>query len=357
MVAALANGQTVDIVRHAQQAQAAIAANDAASAKQELQAILKADPANSSVLANLGMVEFSQGEYAQAAHRFEAVLSHEPSLASAQAFLGMCKARLGAAEQAQKLLRDSLAQVTDKHLRVQAGLELVKSYSETGMNEKAAATLNQLMDSDPTDPEVLYAFYRIHSEMAAAALAKLTAQDPDSAWVHEVLGQNMLAQEQFSGAAEEFRKAIAVAPAAGGLHYQLGEALLRAARNEENRAAAEKEFLSELQINQRDAASLLKLTEIEMERGHSQQARVLVTRALSVRPGYAEAHATFAKILEQQGDQATAVSELETAERLAPDTKTTHYQLAQLYRVQGRTADADREIALFKRAASGEPRP
>jgi predicted Zn-dependent protease len=213
------------------------------------------------------------------------------------------------------------------------------------------------MKSDPTDPEVLYASYRVHSEMASAALAKLSAHDPNSAWVHEVLGQNLMAQEQYSGAAEEFRKAIAAAPTLGGLHYQLGQALLQEARNEENRSAAEKEFSSELRIDQRDAGSLLKLGQIEIERRNYEQASVLVKRALSIRPRYAEGHATLAKILEQRGDPATAIMELEIAERLAPDTKTTHYQLAQLYRAQGRTADADREVALFKRITSGEARP
>ena len=325
-------------------------------AKHELLAILKADPANSSVLANLGMVEFSQGEYSAAAGHFEAALSHAPTLASAQAFLGMCKLRLGATEEAQKLLQDSVPRVTDKHLRVEAGLELVKSFSESGIDDKAESALRQLAESYPTDPDVLYSLYRVHSETASAALAKLTALNPNSAWVHEVLGQNLMAQEQYAGAAEEFRKALAIAPRLNGLHYQLGEALLQEARNEENRAAAEQEFLSELRMNQRDAPSLLKLGQIEIERRNYEQARVLLKRALGIRPGYAEAHATFAKILEQHGDLATAIAELETAERLAPDTKTTHYQLAQLYRAQGRTADADREIALFKRM-SGEPRP
>ena len=303
------------------------------------------------------MVEFSQAEYRAAASHFEAALSHAPTLASAQAFLGMCKLRLGATEEAQKLLQDSVPRVTDQHLRVQAGLELVKSFSETGRNDKAELTLRQLAESYPADPEVLYSLYRVHSEMASAALAKLTALDPNSAWVHEVLGQNLMAQEQYAAAAEEFRKALAVAPRLNGLHYQLGEALLQEVRNAENRAAAETEFLTELQMNPGDEPSLLKLSEIEIDRTNYDQARSLVRRALNIRPDDAEAHSTFAKILEKRGDLKTATAELEMAERLAPDTKATHYRLAQLYRAQGRTADADREIALFKRITSGEGPP
>jgi protein O-GlcNAc transferase len=107
-------------------------------------------------------------------------------------------------------------------------------------------------------------------------------------------------------------------------------------------------------MNQRDTPSLLKLAEIEIDRMKYDKARTFIERALSIRPGYAEAHATLAKTLEKQGDLTTATAELETAERLAPETKTTHYHLAQLYRAQGRTADAEREVALFRRITSGE---
>jgi Flp pilus assembly protein TadD len=68
----------------------------------------------------------------------------------------------------------------------------------------------------------------------------------------------------------------------------------------------------------------------------------------------AEAHAGLGKVLDQEGDAAGAIRELEQAAQLAPNARTTHYKLAQLYRAQGRAADADRELALFRKLAEFE---
>jgi tetratricopeptide (TPR) repeat protein len=344
-----------EFAQHAKKAQSAIATNNAAVAKEELRAMLKIAPGNANTLANLGMVEFSQGEYAEAAREFEAALTHEPSLWSARAFLGMCKVRLGATEQGQKFLEESLSHVTDRQLHVDSGLALVQCYSISGAFGRAESVLNELKELDSGNPKVLYALYRLHAEMASAALRELTVSDPNSAWVHEVLGQNFMSQEQYSQAAVEFQKALDRNPSLAGLHYQLGEAQLSAARTPENQSKAELEFLAELQMNPRDVNSLVALAEINSERGAYADAKSFATRALAAQTGSAKAHATLAKILEQEGDIKDATAELETAEKLAPEVKTTHYRLSQLYRAQGRTADSDREVAVFRRLSAAEP--
>ncbi|HVT91497.1 MAG TPA: tetratricopeptide repeat protein [Bryobacteraceae bacterium] len=339
---------------HARSAQAAIAANDAPAAKRELEAMLKIDPANVDAHANLGMIEFVQGEYREAAGHFETAISGSPSLAAARAFLGMCHLRLGQTEQGRKSIEEALPQVTDKTLRLQAGLELVRSYSESGLAAQAAPVLDRLAKLDPRNPQVLYAMYRLHADLSSAALRQLAEDDPDSAWVHEVLGQNYMAQERYAGAVREFRLAVERGPQLTGLHYQLGEALFAAERSEENRVLAEKEFLAELKMNPGDAGSLYQLGEIAIERSKLSEAKSLFSRAIALRPEMAEAHAGLGKVLDQEGDAAGAIRELEQAAQLAPNARTTHYKLAQLYRAQGRAADADRELALFRKLAEFE---
>ena len=44
----------------------------------------------------------------------------------------------------------------------------------------------------------------------------------------------------------------------------------------------------------------------------------------------------------------------ETAALMRPDVKTTHYRLAKLYRAEGRTAEADRELATFRKLSEAE---
>jgi tetratricopeptide (TPR) repeat protein len=347
-------GQSDELARHANKANAALQANDATTARLELQEILKSDPGNVNARANLGVIEYLAGNYADAAGDFESALSMSSSPWSARAFLGLCKARLGAADEARKLLEQSLPHITDRALHLQSSLELVRLYSESGSLADAEPVLKELQASDPANPEMLYASYRLHSELASAALRKLSATGPDTPWLHEVLGQNYLALEQYDPAIEEFRKAVSSGPRITGLHYQLGEALFAAARTETNRTLAEKEFEAELQLNPGDSGSLEKLGEIALERQDYNQAKLLLNRALSERPSFAEAHAALAKILEHEGDAKDAIAELEASARLAPEERTTHYRLAQLYRMQRRVADADRELSLFQTLSAAE---
>ncbi len=346
--------QKNEISEHARRAQAAIQSNNADVAIQELKALLRLDPTNVNAMASLGMVEYSRAEYALAARQFEAVLSRSPGMTNARTFLGMCEVRIGNVRRGQELLEDSFPHVTDKALRTQAGLELIRSYSMTSTIQKSEPVINALAQLDPENPEVLYTFYRVHSELASTALQKLTQVAKDSVWVHEILAQNFMAQEQYPAAIKEYKKALELGTHTLGLHYQLGEALFAEARTEANRAAAEKELLAELQLNPSDADSIYKLGEIALERSDRARAKQLLLRALELRPQFASAHAALGRLLSDEGNIEAAVQHLEAAALAAPEVKTTHYRLSKLYRVQGRTQDAERELATFRKLSEAE---
>ena len=348
---------TADLSQHAKKAQEAIAANNAAEAKRELQAVIALDPKNIGAYANLGIVEFLQADYEGAATNFQQALKLDPSSASAKAFLGMCQLHRGEDVTGRRLIEESLNGVADRHLHVQAGLELVKSYSDSGLLEKAAATIGELSRFDPGNPEVLYSAYRIYSARASSNLQKLAQDYPDSLWLHEVLGQNYMTQERYPQAAEEFRKAIQKGPQVNGLHYQLGEALLSEERTEENRKLAEEQFQAELALNPGDAESLCKLAEIEVERANLDKARVLTGQCLALRPSLAEGHSILGSLAEKRGDLNEAIREFEIAERLAPGVKNTHYRLSMLFKKAGRSEDAQRELALYRKLADAEREP
>jgi tetratricopeptide (TPR) repeat protein len=348
-----AGDRKVEISQHASRAQAAIQANNADLAIAELEALLRIDPANVNAIASLGMVEYTKGDYAAAARQFEAALSRSPGLTNARAFLGMCEVRSGNIQRGQKLLEDSFPQVADKTLRTQAGLELVRSYSLTATIGNAEPVMEALLQLDPKNPEVLYTAYRVHSELASEALHNLTEVAGNSVWVHEILAQNFMVQEQYSAAIKEYRKALGLSTTLG-LHYQLGEALFAEARTEANRTEAEKEFLAELELNPVDADSICKLGEIALERADTGKAKQLFLRAVELRPRLASAHAALGRILGDEGNTRAAIEHLEVAALIRPDVKTTHYRLATLYRVEGRTAEADRELAAFRKLSEAE---
>jgi tetratricopeptide (TPR) repeat protein len=352
-------GQTnkAEIAGHASRAQAAIQANHADVAVRELEALLRLDPGNVNARASLGMVAFTQGDYRRAAEQFKAALTLSPTLWSAKAFLGMCQIRLGLVSQGQESIEASLKHVEDNVLRNQAGLELIRTYSESGEIEKAVPVIKALRDRDPGNEDVLYSAYRVYSALAAAALQKLSTDGHDSARVHEILGQSMMAQERYSEAIQEYSKAIERNGRLAGLHLQLGQAILAASRTEENRQKAAAEFQTELEINPGDAEAAYQLGEIFYERSDWDKAKRWLLQAVELRPKFAEAQAALGRVLAQQGDQAGAIQHLEIAVAEAPDNAMAHYHLAQLYRKAGRANDADREFDRFRKLSASNKTP
>jgi tetratricopeptide (TPR) repeat protein len=349
-----AKGERDELSVHAARAQAAIRTNNAAAATEELQAILRIDPKNVNARANLGMVAFTQSDYEGAVRQFKAALVLSPSLWSAQAFMGMCEIRLGNILAGQRLIEASLPHVEDRSLRTQAGMDLVESYTAAADFPKALPILELLQRSDPTNTDVLYMAYRVHSELAANFLHDLNALAPDSVRVHEVLAQNFMTQEQYPAAVAEYRKAIERGPRLRGLHFELGQAILAQAPTAENRESAMKEFRAELEINPADPDSNFKLGEIAYAQSDLKKAKELFFRAIDLRSSFGEAQIALGKVLAEDGDEANAISHLELGIKLRPDDKTAHYHLAQLYRRNGRTSDAERELAIFKRLSNVE---
>jgi Flp pilus assembly protein TadD len=303
------------------------------------------------------MVRFTQGQFNEAKTQFEAALARSPRLWNAKAFLGMCEFRLGRPDHGRVLIEEALPKVNDSALRRQAGIELVNYYAAARMPERAPAVLKLLQQADPHDPEILYTAYRVYSDAATVALKNLSAAGADTPYIHAVLGQNYLSQDQFAKAELEFRRAIELGPRLLGLRYQLGQALFSQARTEENRKQAEQAFLGELELNPTDGATIYKLGEIAAERSDYVTAKNRFQQALALRPDLAEAHLGLGRILELDGDLRGAAQQLEAAVRLTPDDKVAHYRLARLLRTQGRDADADREMAEFRRLSAAEPPP
>src|SRR2546426_12087386 len=83
------------IEQHYKKAQEALRAKQDAIAIREFREILRLDPRNASAYANLGVIAFTEKDYAQACQEFQAALKLQPSLWNARAFLGMSELRLG----------------------------------------------------------------------------------------------------------------------------------------------------------------------------------------------------------------------------------------------------------------------
>jgi len=276
-------------------------------------------------------------------------LKLQPSLWNAQALLGMTELRSGNRHDAKPLMEESFGHVQDPNLRSQAGLDLIKLYYESKELDRVVDVLRALQGSSASDPVVLYNAYRTYSDLAARSLATLAQVAPESAQMHEILGQALTSQDNFPGAIVQYRKALEINPQISEIHVELGQMILTNSLDESGRQQAEKEFASALATDPNNAECEYMLGEIAWLRSKPQDAFTHYSRALEMRPEFVDAQIAVGRALTTLGQTTQALAHLEEAIRLDPQNEVAHYRLGQAYRKLGRTADAERESASFRK--------
>ncbi|HLI35391.1 MAG TPA: tetratricopeptide repeat protein [Terriglobia bacterium] len=353
-VAAAQSNTLREMQLHYERAQEALKANQPEMAEREFREMLRLDPHNASVYANLGALAYARGDYEQAAKAFHNAVTWQPSLWKAQAFLGMSELRLGRAREAETHLEKSFPHLQQPKLQSQVGSDLIALYSQTGEEDKAVDLLRTLERLNPSDPEVLYDAYRTYSDLAAHALAQLIKVAPDSGRMHEILAQTLMNQNDYPGAIEQYRKALQADPRLPGIHFELGQAILASSTDEKAREQAQKEFEAALAANPADADSEYELGEIAWLRSDLHSALEDYSRALAIRPDFAEAQIGLGKVLTAMGQPQKALEHLLDAARLDPQNEMAHYHLAMTYRKLGRAAEAEREWNTFQRLRNSQ---
>jgi len=338
-----------EIEQHYQRAQAALQARQNAVAAQEFRAILRLDPANASAHANLGVIAYDANDYAQASQEFRAALKLQPKLWNAQVFLGMSELRRGNTQEATPILQEAYRHVQDAGVRNRVAADLIAlSYKANDLNQ-AVDILRELEKARPSDPATLYMAYRTYSDLAAQHLAKLAEAAPESAQMHEVLGQLSASQDDFPEAVAQYRKALELDPGLPGVHFELGQMILANSTEEPARAEAESELKLALAFDPGNSESEYLLGEIEWLRSKPEEALKHYQKALALRPDYVDAQIAAGKALARLGDAEGALKFLSDAVAVDPRSEAAHYQLSQIYRKLGRTEDAERESETFRR--------
>jgi len=337
-----------EVKKYLEQAQQALKEKHLDAATQAYRAILKIDPANVEARANLGVVAMVRGDWAGAGAELQKALELQPSHWKVQALLGLCDLHLGRLPEATKLLSGSFLHLEDPKLRLEAGLQLVEVWYQSGELEKASTVLSQLQQLYPANAAVLYAAYRLHSDLAFQAIDSLALAAPDSLQLHRALAEHMVNEGHVQEAIAEYRKALENSPGLAGVHYELGEALLADSHLETSLAEAQKEFESALALNPSDARSECKLGKIELWRSSEKTALDHYARALKLNPEIVCAKLGLAGLLIAESKTQEALGYLQSAARSEPYNAEVRHRLAVLYRSLGQNQEADRELSAFQ---------
>jgi len=337
-----------EFAAHIQKAEGYLREKQPALAIPELQAAVALNPESVDAQANLGVLLFFQGKAADAIPHFRAALKVQPGLAKIQGLLGMAEDRTLDFDDARKDMEAAFPSLEDRRFQMQLGLELVGLDTESGDLEKAAAIITQLRKANPDNAEVLYAAYRTYSDLAGESMLALSLAAPDSAQMHQLMAHEDYRQGNTTGAVAQYRKAIALDPHLPGIHFELAE-LLRTSKDETVKKEAEQEYRAALREDPQNEKSILRLAEIDAQRGNTEQSYKEYTKAVELQPADADAKLGLAKTLIEMNQTDKALALLEDAVRLEPTNATAHYRLATLYRKMGRADDAKREMELYKK--------
>lgn len=305
---------------------------------------------------NLGVIAAQQNQPALALRRFDEAAEWNPSLDGLDRNRGIVAFRAALYDRAvEPLARQLRTHPEDVLARRMLGV----SFYLTRDFRRAAETLKPLEPSIADDAELAYAYaislvQTADDKSAAAVFARLSARHSGDAQARAYAGQGFMLVGDYERALAEFRAAAAINPRAGRAHYNAGQSLIRLNRLGE----AEREFRQELSLEPSDEASKYHLAYVLLEqKRETAEALGLLREVVAARPGYGDARYQLGKALGEQGDVAGAIENLEAAARAEPEKDYVHYQLSIAYRRASRTAEAERELQLYKELKAANRRP
>ena len=337
-----------ELSSHLQKAQADLHQNRPDLAIPQLQAALAIDPSNLEVRANLGVLLFFQGKYDQALPLLQAVVTAKPDLWKIQSLLGIAESKTGDDRQGRIDLETAFPHIDETKLKINVGLQLIESYTATGDLEKASTLIAQLLALKPTDPELLYAAYRIHSNMMAEDLLSLSLAAPDSAQLHQAIAHELQRTHDLEGTIRNLRQALAIDPNLPGIHFELAEAL-HASDDQRLHTEALEQYKLAVKTNPSDPKAATRLGDIEVEMGDLDAGEKNYQQALKLQPNSADAKIGMANVLTERGDPAAAAPLLEQVIAADPSNYLAHFRLSTVYRKLHRPDDVKRELDAYTR--------
>ena len=317
-------------------------------AAKEFAAVLAVDPHNLDAQANLGVLLYFQKNYEAAEPHLRNALEQKPDLTNIHALLGMCERHLGKTDAARADLEAVFGQLQEAKVRVEVGLELIEIYTASQELGKAAGIVNILQQGSPTDPQVLYAAYRIYTDLAGEAMLGLSVAAPESGQMYQAMAHELQRERDLPGALTNFRKALAANPKLPGIHFELAETL-HASPDLKQRAEAEQEYKLAIAANSSDEKAIARLGDVTADKGDLDGAASYYKQALAIVPDDADALLGMARVYTEKNDPSAAAPLLERVVAADPTNETAHYRLSAVYRKLNRPEDAKRELAAYQK--------
>jgi tetratricopeptide (TPR) repeat protein len=304
------------------------------------------DTTSANAFFNLGAAYMEKHDYGEAIAPLKRALELSPDLAVAHQFLGYA------------LLAQGYATEAIPHLQRVGALDALGiAQIEVGQLNEAVGSFSAALSKHPNDPDLQYYLGHASGLLSKDSIDTLLATHPDSARAHQALAENYFVLRQMPQAEKEYLEALRLRPDLPSLHLELGQVYANSAQWPK----AESEFRAEAKLRPGSAEAAYRLGAALLQEGKSHDALLELKRANALKPEMPETLYSLGKAASLNGESSIAeqswlkVVELEKDTSLAAQS---HFGLASLYRKQGKTAQAQREMLEFQRLQStiGPPR-
>jgi tetratricopeptide (TPR) repeat protein len=323
------------------QAKAAQQRGDDAEAIEKYRAMLKLAPHLAPAYNNLGMLYFNEHDYEHAAQVLKHGLDLNPDMPTATALLGMSYHEIGDHAQAEPLLEAAVrANPNDDHLQMALARDLV----DLGKYEAATPYLRGYLERNPKDQQAWYLLGKTYLQLSEDALGKINQIDPNSVTAHVVAGEIDESMHNYDGALVEYKKAADLAPQQPGTHEHMGNTFWVTGKWE----SAQTEFNAELKNNPNNCTARWKLANATLEaNGSAEEALSGLNQAIERCPRLMQARVDRARALIKLGRPKEALPDLLMAEQESPKEPSIHFLLSQVYKADGKTAEAHQELRTY----------
>ena len=332
---------TPEVQRLYAQASGASQNGDDESAIQKYREIIKLAPHLAAAYNNLGVLYFNQHDFKNAALVLKRGLELNPEMPTATAMLGMSYVQLGSGEKAEPLLRKTLKSDPQND---QVEMMLVRMLINKGKLDEAIAHLNSFLERNPKDQNAWYMLGKAYLQMSENALKKINEIDPNSVVAHEIAGEIDESMHNYDLALVEYKKAVDMGPQKPGTHMHMGDAYWYIGKWQ----SAQTEFKAELVNDPNNCIARWKLANSMLEANDSnEEALSQLNSSLERCPQLMQARVDRARALVRLGKQSDALPDLLMAEKDSPREPTIHFLLANVYRTQGKTVEAQEEMRTY----------
>ena len=184
------------------------------------------------VFHNLGVIAQQRGNHVLAIGRFRQAIALQPAYAPSRLLLGVSLLALGKSPEAIAELQRAARSMPQEP---QAHLQLAKAYEASDNWMAAVEELQRLVNLEPQNPEYSYLLGRAWTKVSAWSYQRLAHLNPDSARLHQALGQEYAMQGKYDLAIAAYQQAARSDPKLPEIHLALALLLLEVKRYDEAR--------------------------------------------------------------------------------------------------------------------------